>query len=35
MSTLESQFDELAQTLGASPRDSVTVILYTNQAFLT
>jgi len=33
MSTLESQFDELAQTLGASPRDSVTVILYTNQAF--
>jgi tetratricopeptide (TPR) repeat protein len=33
LSTLESQFDELAQTLGASPRDSVTVILYTNQAF--
>jgi len=33
MSTLESQFDELAQTLGASPRDSVTVILYTNQVF--
>jgi len=34
LSTLESQYDELAQTLGASPRDSVTVILYTNQAFL-
>jgi Tfp pilus assembly protein PilF len=33
LSTLESQFDQLAQTLGASPRDSVTVILYTNQAF--
>jgi tetratricopeptide (TPR) repeat protein len=33
LGTLESQYDELAQTLGASPRDSVTVILYTNQAF--
>ena len=33
LATLESQYEELAQTLGASPRDSVTVILYTNQAF--
>jgi len=33
LSTLESQYDELAQMLGASPRDSVAVILYTNQAF--
>ena len=33
LATLESQYAELAQTLGASPRDSVTVILYTNQAF--
>jgi tetratricopeptide (TPR) repeat protein len=33
LSTLESQYDELAQTLGSSPRDSVAIILYTNQAF--
>ena len=33
LATLESQYDELSQTLGASPRDTVTVILYTNQAF--
>jgi len=33
LATLESQYDELAQTLGASPRDTITVILYTNQAF--
>ncbi len=33
LATLESDYDELAQTLGASPRDSVTIILYTNQAF--
>jgi len=33
LATLESQYDELSQTLGAAPRDSITVILYTNQAF--
>lgn len=33
LATLESQYDELSQTLGASPRDTITVILYTNQAF--
>jgi tetratricopeptide (TPR) repeat protein len=33
LAALESQFDELAQTLGASPRDTISVILYTNQAF--
>lgn len=33
LATLESQYNELAQTLGSSPRDTITVILYTNQAF--
>ncbi len=32
-SLLESQYDELSLTLGAAPRDTITVILYTNQAF--
>jgi tetratricopeptide (TPR) repeat protein len=33
LATLESQHDELTQTLGTAPRDTITVILYTNQAF--
>lgn len=33
LGVLESEYDELAQTLGSSPRDSINVILYTNQAF--
>ncbi len=33
LATLESQHDELSQTLGTAPRDTITVILYTNQAF--
>ncbi len=33
LTTLESQYAELAQTLGTPPRDTITVILYTNQAF--
>ena len=33
LTTLESHYDDLSRTLGASPRDPITVILYTNQAF--
>ena len=33
LATLEQQFDELSSQLGTSPRDTIPVILYTNQAF--
>ena len=33
LATLESHYEDLSRTLGASPHDSITVILYTNQAF--
>ncbi len=33
LATLEQQFDELSSQLGVSPRDTIPVILYTNQAF--
>jgi hypothetical protein len=31
--TLESQYDDLVRDLGASPRESIPVILYTDQAY--
>src|SRR5262249_11045920 len=33
IATLESEYDELVRTLGVSPRASIPVILYTEQAF--
>ena len=33
LATLESHYDELSQTLGSAPRDTISVLLYTNQAF--
>jgi Tfp pilus assembly protein PilF len=33
LATLEAHHSELSQTLGTSPHDTITVILYTNQAF--
>jgi hypothetical protein len=33
LATLESHHNDLTQILGTSPRDTITVVLYTNQAF--
>lgn len=33
LGALETGYDELGQALGSSPRDTINVILYTNQAF--
>ncbi len=33
ISTLESQYNELVRDLGVAPRNSIAVVLYTNQAF--
>ena len=33
LTTLESHYDDLVQELGKGPRDTIAVILYTNQAF--
>jgi len=33
LATLESHHNDLSQTLGTSPHDTITVVLYTNQAF--
>jgi hypothetical protein len=33
LATLESQYQDLAHTLGSEPRDAIQVVLYTSQAF--
>jgi tetratricopeptide (TPR) repeat protein len=33
LATLDSEYDDLVQQLGITPRDNIPVVLYTNQAF--